>query len=162
MPDRRPTSPCRRADDRAICAGASTPRGRRKTDRARTPAIAFFRGVRGGNPRSSGVSAKSAPARVPSRGEVSRNGAVGSRVLRVFSGHFRTSRSQVFGGRRAVGGRGGGREAYPHFSRLEDCDQSRTRVARIMLIFAVQHPIYCKNIARRPFLGTFFGVEFTA
>jgi len=77
-----------------------------KIERARTPATAFFPGARGGNPRISGISPGSTPARVPSWGEVSRKGAFGNPVWRIFSGHFRTSRSEVFGGRRAVGGHG--------------------------------------------------------
>jgi hypothetical protein len=87
------------------------PRSRLKIGRARRPATAFFSDACGRNPRISGVSARPMPARVPSCGEVSRRGAIGTRDRRGFSGHFRTSRSGISGGRRAVRGHGGGRVA---------------------------------------------------
>jgi hypothetical protein len=82
---------------------------RRKIDRARPPAIAFFQSTRGGNPRISGISPSPTPARVPSWRDVSRRGTSGDRVRHVFSGHFRTSRSGISDRRRVAGGRGCGR-----------------------------------------------------
>jgi len=78
------------------------PRSRLKIGRARRPATAFFSDACGRNPRISGVSARPMPARVPSCGEVSRRGAIGTRDRRGFSGHFRTSRSGISGGGRVA------------------------------------------------------------
>jgi len=75
--------------------------------------MTFFRGARGGNPRISGVSARSTPMRVPSWGDVSRKGTFGYWGWRGFSGHFRTSGYGISGRSRAAGGHGGGQDHAP-------------------------------------------------
>jgi hypothetical protein len=94
------------------------------------------------------------PIRVPSCGEVSRRGAVGARVRRGFSGHFRTSRSGISGGRRAVDGHGCGWIALS-LSGVCRCGGHPPPVTTwCRLMSALQHPDYCKNIARRPHPST--------